>query len=311
MTRYILTRLVHAVAVVLAATFVVFLVLQVLGDPVRLMLPLGASDENIARVRAMHGFDDPIITQYLRFLGHAISGNFGDSLVNQQPAMSVALQALPKTLAIMLPAWAIGVTLGSVAGHMAAVREGSVMDSCVSALSYLSISIAEFWVALVLIYIAAVHLGIAAVGGYALDFQHLLLPIAVLSIVPFAQTAQVMRASAIEEYRMPYVLAARARGVPGRMIALRHVLPNASIPVGTIAIYSLSMLTSTAAVETVFSWPGLGRLTVDSLSRGDIFVVEAIIVLSAVTTVLLNVVADILTFRFDPRTRSLVTDGSR
>jgi peptide/nickel transport system permease protein len=153
---------------------------------------------------------------------------------------------------------------------------------------------------------------VVATGGYAVDFSHMVLPVAVLSVLPFAHTAQVMRAGVIAQSRMSYILTAHAKGVRDRDVAFRHVLPNAAIPVMTLAIYDLSIIIfSSATVEVVFAWPGIGRLTFDALSRGDVFLVEAVIVLGAVVIVGLNICADLLAFRLDPRTRSVIEEPSR
>jgi len=284
---------------------IVFLLMQVLGDPVRRMLPIGTSEERVAELRTALGLDVPLWQQFWDFATGAFTGDFGQSLWLGTPAFPAAVSAIPHTLAIVVPACLIGVAAGGVVGLAAGRRQGSRFDRIVMGCNYVLISIAEFWLALVLVYLFAVQFGLVATSGYGLDFRHLALPILVLATHPFAHTAQVMRASVIQESAAAYVTTARARGLSESAIARRHVLPNAALPVAALAFYDLSRLfIAGTVVEVVFAWPGLGRLAVGALERGDIRLVEATVFLAAVIVCIFNLLGDLVAHRLDPRIRA-------
>lgn len=302
---FLLGRLGHMVVVVFAATGIVFLLMQVLGDPVAAMLPLGTSQEQIDAVRATLGLNDPVPSQYWHFISGAVHGDFGTSLWLGTSAMDAAFGTVPKTFFLVIPACVLGVIAGSGLGLLAGASPGSRVDSAITSIAYLLISVAEFWIALILIYVFAARLQVAATGGYALDFKHLVLPVIVLAMRPLAHSIQIMRASVIQEMRQPYVMTARSRGATERRILVRHVLPNAGLSVLSVAFYDLSrMFVAGTVVEVVFAWPGLGRMSVDALSHGDIPLIEATVVLAAIIVCVLNIIGDLVMYKLDPRTRS-------
>jgi len=293
--------------VVFACTLIVFLLMQVLGDPVRSMLPLGTSQETINAVRENLGLNDPVLVQYWRFISNAVVGDFGESLWLGTPALDAALVTVPKTFVLVLPACVIGVAVGAFFGMVAGMRPGSKLDKVITSLTYLVISLAEFWIALILIYLLAVEVHIVATSGYGLDFKHLALPLFVLALRPFAHTVQVMRTNVIQEAQLPYVMTARSKGLRDAKVMARHVLPNASLPVLALAFYDLSrMFIAGTVIEVVFTWPGMGRLAVDALERGDIPLVEATVVMAAIIVAVLNLLGDLVTFKLDPRTRASI-----
>ena len=307
MLRYLVRRLGHLLVVVFVCTLLVFIFMQALGDPVRAMLPFGTSPERIEEIRETLGLNDPLPEQYVRFMSGAVTGDFGDSIWLRTSAFEAALDVLPTTFIIVVPGVLIGVLAGIVVGIYAGMRPGSRADKLITATAYLSVSLAEFWVALILIYIVAVELGWVATAGYGIDFQHLALPIFVLALRPFAHTVQMMRTSVIGESQLPYVMTARSKGLADTPVFIRHVMPNALLPVLALGIYDLSrMFVAGTVVEVVFTWPGMGRLAIDALERGDIPLVEATVVLAAVIVAVLNLLGDLLTFKMDPRTRSIV-----
>jgi peptide/nickel transport system permease protein len=305
MTRYIIRRLGHLVIVVFVCSALVFLFMQALGDPVRAMLPFGTSPGRVDQIRETLGLNDPVLTQYWRFITHAVQGDFGTSLYLRSDAFDAAVATLPKTFILVVPAVVIGVLVGLVVGIYAGMRPGTWVDKLITATAYLTVSLAEFWVALILIYVFAVGVGLVATAGYGTDLHHLLLPVFVLSLRPFAHTVQVMRTNVIQESQLPYVMTARSKGLGETAVFVRHVLPNAVLPVLALAIYDLSRLfVAGTVIEVVFTWPGMGRLAVDALNHGDIPLVEATVVLAAVIVAVLNLFGDLLTFKLDPRTRS-------
>jgi peptide/nickel transport system permease protein len=302
---FLVRRFGHLLVVVFACTLIVFLLMQVLGDPVRQMLPLGTSEERIALVRETLGLNDSVLVQYWRFMSNAVTGDFGESLWLGTPALDAALRTVPKTFVLVVPACVIGVALGAILGMWAGMRPGSALDKAITSSTFLLISLAEFWIALILIYLLAVEVNVVATSGYGLDFEHLALPLFVLALRPFAHTVQVMRANVIQEAQLPYVMTARSKGLRDRMVMVRHVLPNAALPVLALAFYDLSrMFIAGTVIEVVFTWPGMGRLAVDALERGDIPLVEATVVLAAIIVAALNMLGDLVTFKLDPRTRS-------
>ncbi len=199
--------------VVFACTLIVFLLMQVLGDPVRSMLPLGTSQETIDAVRENLGLNDPVLVQYWNFISGAVTGDFGESLWLGTDALDAALVTVPKTFVLVLPACVIGVAVGAFFGMVAGMRPGSKLDKVITSLTYLVISLAEFWIALILIYLFAVEVNVVATSGYGLDFKHLALPLFVLALRPFAHTVQVMRTNVIQEAQLPYVMTARSKGL--------------------------------------------------------------------------------------------------
>lgn len=304
LVAFLARRIGHVVVVVLAATVIVFLLMQALGDPVAAMLPLGTSNDQIQAVRETLGLNDPLIVQYWRFISHAVRGDFGTSLWLGTPAFRSAVDTVPKTFMLVVPASIIGVGLGSILGMRAGSRPGSVIDRIVTSVSFFMISIAEFWLGLMLIYVFAARLGWVYSGGYGTDLKHIALPIVVLTIRPFAHAIQVMRASVIQEQRTAYVMTARSRGASERRILFRHILPNASLAVIAVAFYDLSRLfVAGTIVEVVFTWPGLGRLAVNALQHGDIPLIEAAVVMAAAIVSILNLIGDLVVFKLDPRTR--------
>lgn len=305
MAAYLARRLAHTALVLLAATGIVFVALYIAVDPIRTMLPLGASDEQVTAVREAMGLADPLWRQYTNYLLGMLQGDFGRSLILRTDALTVTLDRLPMTAMIVAPATAIGVTIGSLLGLAAGTRPGSRIDRTISIASYSGLSIAEFWLGIMLITIFAAQLQVLPSGGYS-GWKSLLLPIAVLMIRPLAQTAQVMRGAVVEEARKDYTMTARSKGLSEPRVAIRHWLRNASIPVLTLAFYNLGrqFVGAAVAVEVIFSWPGIGRLAVEALQRGDLFVVQAVVVVSVLIVVTLNLCADLLYFAIDPRTRS-------
>jgi peptide/nickel transport system permease protein len=305
-TRYFLQRLLHFAVVVLGASVVVFVLTNVLVDPVTKLLPIGQAHTQAAdQMRQQLGLNDPLIVQYLRFVWHALGGDFGESTWLNEPALQAAVDRLPATMLIAIPATVIGGLLGCVAGIVAARRPASILDHVVGVVSYGLISLAEFWVAIMLVLVFAVHLGWLPTSGYAVSLQSLVLPVAVLAIRPFAHTTQMMRSCMIAESGRPYSMTARSKGLSERRVVFVHLLRNAAIPVITVILYDLARIFAGTAVivEAVYAWPGIGSLAIGALDRSDIYLVSAIALTAAVVVAFLNLLGDILNYWLDPRLR--------
>lgn len=310
LTSYIAGRFGQFLLVVLGTLVLVFFALQVTTDPAVFALPLGTPDTVIDDFNASHGFDDPLGTQLVSFLGNAAQGDFGQSLWLRDDSLDLALSRLPATAMIALPAVFGGAVIGIALATIVARRPGSRLAQVMNVVTYGLLSIAEFWIGIVLIVFVSVRLGWLPTGGYDPKPKVLVMPILVLMLRPLAQTFQLAQTTMSAEYGKQYVLAARARGLSEGDVARRHVLRNAAIPVVTLVMYELGrVFVGTAViVEVVFGWPGIGRLAIDALEHGDVFLVQAVAVVAAVAVASTNLVADILYFFLDPRTRSLVKD---
>lgn len=308
MTKYLLWRLLQFTLVILGATTVVFFAIYVAVDPVRVMLPIGTPEHVVESFRQELGLDRTLLAQFGTFLWGVVRLDFGESLWLGGDAMQHVLERLPATAKIVLWATLIGVTLGWALGMIASRWPNRAADRIVTSLGYLTISVPEFWVAIMLIWLFAVNLGWFPSAGYGTGWRHAALPIAVLCLRPLGRTAQMTRTSMAVEERRQYVLTAVAKGVPESRISLRHKLRNASMPITTIIFYDLGRLFvgTAVVVEAVFAWPGLGFLATNALQRGDLFLVQAAVFVAAVITAGLNLVADGLYFWLDPRTRATV-----
>ncbi len=308
MTRYIFGRIGQLIIVVVGVLLVVFVVLYMVADPARMTLPIGSSQEQIDAFNRANGLDLPLLTQLGNFLSNAIQGDFGTSIMLKEDALGAALGRLPATVLLTFPPVLIGGGLGILFGAIASRRPNSKFDQMFNTSSYLVASTADFWIAIMLVLVFAVQIPLFPTGGYDPKPQVLVLPWLVLSLGPFAQLFQLARSTMIAEYKRPYVLASYARGMSESRVSLGAVFPNVLLACLTMIMYELArvFIGTAIVIEVVFAWPGLGRLASEALGRGDIFLVEALVLVAAVATASLNLVADILYFIVDPRTRHLL-----
>jgi peptide/nickel transport system permease protein len=306
--RYLIGRVAQLAVVIGGALLATFLALHLVADPAVIGLPIGTPLEAIESFNENHGFNDNILTQLGRFFWSAVQGDFGDSLWLGGDALNHVFERLPATLMLTVPAVLGGGLLGVFLGSIAARRPDSTITNGLNVVSYSVISIAEFWLAIMLVLIFAVNISWLPTAGYDPKPQVLILPILVLSLRPFAQNFQLTQATMSAEYGKPYILAARAKGLSEGQVARRHVLRNVAVPVVTLLLFELGrVFVGTAIiVEIVFAWPGIGRLAASALFRGDIFLVQAIVMVAATATAVLNLLADLFYFAIDPRTRHLV-----
>ena len=304
MTSYLAARLVQSIVVVLGVLVLVFLILNLTGDPARLMASPQATLEDIERLRRKMGFDRPLPEQFLRFLAGAVRGDFGHSLrYADQPALAIVIERFPATveLALATLAWCIPVALGL--GLVAAVRQRSVHESVAMTTALLGQSMPSFWLGLMLILIFSVNLGLLPSSGRG-TFAHLVLPALTLGGFFMARLTRLVRSGVLDVLGQDYVRTARAKGLAERMVIIRHALKNAAIPIVTIVGLDIGTLLGGAVItETVFAWPGIGRLAIEAIAARDFPVVQADVFFIALAFVVINLGVDVLYTWLDPRVR--------
>lgn len=303
MLRYLLGRLASALVTLLVVSLVVFVVARLSGDPVRLMLPVEASNEEVTRVRQQLGFDRPLPVQYLEFVTRAARGDLGMSLRYQQPALGIILARLPATAALATAAMAIALLIAIPAGILAAAGRGGVVDAVARGLSLIGQALPAYWLGIMLIIVFAVSLRWLPAAG-AGSPAHLVLPAITLGLWPTARISRVLRASLLEALNGDYVRTARAKGVAESRVVLQHALGNALLPAITVVGLSFGIVFGGAIItETVFAWPGVGRLLLDAVSQRDYPLVQAIVLTFAVVFLIINLGVDLLYGALDPRVR--------
>lgn len=320
---YIFRRVIHSVILLFALVSFVFVVGRIIGDPALIMLGVNATETALEQLRENLGLNEPIWRQYFVFVGELLQGDFGVSyrygfsvlpseLLNAEgtPVLPVVLERLPATFMLAGAAIAFAFTSAVVMGCLAAVHPRSWVDNLVNVASLASVSVVQFWLGLLLIVVVSVHLGLLPTGGYG-SWEHLVLPALTLAARPLGRISQVVRSAMLDELSKAYVAAARAKGVPEWRVVFVHALKNASIPIVTITGDELSqLLTGAMLVETVFAWPGIGLLLIDSLSRRDLPMVQAGIFTVAALVILVNLAVDIAYTILNPKI-SLDSRGGR
>lgn len=304
MTTYIIRRLFFAIFVMWGAVTVIFIIMRVVpGDPVSVLLGPDATREQVAAGRESFGLDEPMLTQYAIFLQDAVRLDFGDSLRMGGSALEAVLDRLPATVQLGFSAMALALLLGFPLGILAALRPRSLLDRAISAFSLAGQSIPNFWVGIMLILIFARTLNVLPSSGNA-TWRHFLLPSVTLALPFLSVLVRLIRSGLLEVMHEGYIQTARAKGFSERIVILRHGIRNALIPVVTVVGLQFgALLSGTVIVETVFAWPGVGRLLVASIFARDYAVVQAAIFLIAGTFLLLNLLVDVLYGYLDPRVR--------
>jgi ABC-type dipeptide/oligopeptide/nickel transport system permease component len=304
MTRFVLRRLLLTLPVLFGvATLVFSLIHLVPGDPVEAMLGESASPVDVADMRARLGLDRPLLVQYARFMAGTLRGDLGRSLRTSEPVTSAIAARMPATLELAVAAMVIAVLIAIPLGILAAVRAGTRVDHAATTLALIGISMPNFWLGPLLAIVFAVELGWLPVSGRG-TLAHLVLPAVTLGASLAAIVARMTRASMIEELREPYVLSARARGVSRARAVLKHAFRNSLIPIVTVlGLQFGSVLTGAIITETIFAWPGVGRLLVQSITARDYPAVQGCILLIAITYVSVNLLVDVLYGVLDPRIR--------
>jgi peptide/nickel transport system permease protein len=303
-SRFLVRRLLLTIPVLVGvATLVFSLIHLVPGDPVQAMLGESASPQDIADLRGRLGLDRPILVQYGAFLKGAVRGDLGSSLRTNQRVTSAILERMPATFQLALAAMTVALLVGVPLGIIAAVRAGTRVDAAATTLALLGISMPNFWLGPLLAIVFSIVLGWLPVSGTGTP-AHLVLRAITLGAPLAAVLARTTRSSVIEELRELYVLAARARGLSYARAVLRHAVRNSLIPVVTVVGLQFgAVLTGAVITETIFAWPGVGRLLIQSISFRDYPLVQGCILLIATTYVGMNLLTDLVYGLLDPRIR--------
>jgi peptide/nickel transport system permease protein len=303
MAHFFATRLLRAlITIALVVTFA-FVVLRLSGDPALIILGPEAPPEAIAAFRTAWGLDEPLWKQYFSYFGAIAQGELGRSMRDGRSAITLVAERIPATLALTIPALLLKLGIGIPAGIFAALNRGSLADRMVMLLSVAGFTVPSFVLGLVLVLIFAVQLGWLPSGGQD-SWRHAILPVITLGIGGAAVLARFTRSAMLEVLGQPYVRTASAKGVPWRRVVIGHALPNATIPTVTIIGFMVgSLIAGAVVVESVFSWPGVGRLLVVAVANRDLAVVQCILLLVAATMVVSNLIVDFLYGFLDPRLR--------
>lgn len=303
MRRYLLARLAQTVLVVFLSLTAVFGMVRLTGDPVLLFMPMDIQAKDVEEFRERLGFNDPLAVQYTRFLAAAVRGDFGDSLRYRRDAFALVLERVPATL--LLAGAALGLTLVVAVplGVLTAVRRDTAFDHVGTVVTVLGQATPGFWLGLMLIYVFAVQLRWLPTGGMG-TAAHVVMPAVVLAAFYSARVARLTRSAVLDALGEDYVLTARAKGLAETRVIGKHTLRNSAIPIITLAGLEAGQLLGGAVVtETIFAWPGLGRLTVQALLNRDFPVVMAAVSFTSIVYTLMNLLVDVAYGWLDPRVR--------
>jgi ABC-type dipeptide/oligopeptide/nickel transport system permease component len=303
MGRLVIIRIMQAIITLFVISMVVFALARASGDPVMLMAPAMATLEDIEAVRQHLGLDKPIYEQYWIYLCNLSQGDLGKSIISRRPVATMIVERLPNTVSLGLSAIVLGILTSIVLGVRAASRVGTWQDSGVKFLAILGQAMPNFWLAIVAIYIFAVQLDWLPTSGMGSP-AHYVLPVLVLSFFMLPIMMRLIRSSMLEVLDSEYVKLARIKGVSERLVIWKHALRNAIIPLLTAAgITFATIVTGAIIIETVFAWPGIGRMLYEAVLRRDFPVVQGITLLVAVVVLGVNLLVDILYAYVDPRIR--------
>jgi peptide/nickel transport system permease protein len=323
MGTYLFRRLLQSILVILGVTLLSFVTLHLAGDPTYLYVSERATEQEIIETRAKLGFDRPLPEQYLRFLGGLLTGDLGDSLRSRTPALPIVLERLPATLELTIFAMLISTLLAVPIGILAAIHRGSVIDGGIMLSAMVGQSMPSFWLGIMLILFVGLNLRILPISGhtpllqpliegdlttFAANFPdavyHLIMPGVTIGVFSLSRNARLIRSSMLEVLSQDYVVTARAKGLRELVVVMKHTFRNALIPIVTILGLEFGFLLSGVVVtETVFSWPGVGRLVFNAINQRDIPLVQASVVLFSFMFVGLNLLVDLLYAQLDPRVR--------
>ena len=323
MTTYLVRRLLHTIIIIFGVTLLSFLTLHLAGDPTLLYVSERASEEEVAKTRAKLGFDRPLPEQYLTFLARLAQGDMGNSLRARTPALDLVLERMPATIELTLFAMMIATFLAIPIGVIAGIKRGTSLDGGVMMFAMFGQSMPSFWLGIMLILFVGLRLRWLPISGHVPILQpllqgdlveaaqnftqginHLILPAITLALFSLSRNARLIRSSMLEILAQDYVRTARAKGLREWRVVMRHAFRNALIPFVTIVGLEFGFLLSgVVVIETVFSWPGVGRLVFNSINQRDIPVVQTAVVMFSLLFVLLNFIVDIIYTWLDPRIR--------
>jgi peptide/nickel transport system permease protein len=310
LTSFILRRLAQSAVVLVGVTLVVFLLLQLVpGDPVRLALGTRYDQATYDALRARSGLDQPLVVQYFNYIAHAVTGDLGVSFRSGRPVTAIVLERLPATLSLAFTAVVLSLIVAFPLGVLSGIRSGSVVDHAARVFSQFGVSVPDFWMGIMGILLFSGVLGWLPPSGYVSLTenpsewaQHVLLPAATIGLVTASILTRFIRSAVLEVLSEDYIRTAEGKGLRRRVVVLRHVLRNALIPVVTVAAVQLaSLLGGVIVVEVLFAWPGIGRLTYDSVQARDYPVLQGAVLFVAALFLLINLLVDVLYARLDPR----------
>jgi peptide/nickel transport system permease protein len=323
MWTFIVRRLLQSVIVILGVTLISFISLQMGGDPTFLFVSERASEEEIQMIREALGFDKPLYIQYLTYLMNVAQGDFGNSLSYRQPAMGIVLGALPATIELTLFSMFLAISLAIPFGVFAALYRGTAVDGGIMTLAMFGQSIPSFWMGIMMILFFGLYLGwfpisghipflkpmfqgdfATAFGNLPSSIYHLMMPAVAVGFYSLSRNARLVRSSMLEVLGQDYVRTARSKGISERAVVINHALRNAWLPVVTmIGLEFGFLLGGVVVIETVFSWPGIGRLVFNAINQRDISVVQASVIVLSVIFIALNLIVDLIYVRIDPRVK--------
>ena len=303
MRTYLVRQVVQLAVVLVGISVLAFGILHVIGDPLVLLLPQNAGKEEFERHRKLLGLDQPIYVQYWKFASHAIRGDFGKSWYADTPAFRLVLERMPPTIYLTLAGLAAGLLIALPLGILAALKRHSFVDSLCTVTAVAGQAMPIFWLGIMLIIVFAVRLRMLPASGYG-TWQHFLMPAFCLGAFLAPITMRLVRSGVIEVMNMEYIKTARAKGVREWLVVVKHAFRNACIPVLTVVGLQFGQLLGGAIVtETVFAWPGVATLTVESIRNQDFPVVQCAVVMLALIIVVVNLLVDVVVALIDPRIR--------
>lgn len=303
MMRFVLRRTFHSVLVVLGVTVLVFVITRVIGDPARAMLPLSATEEQRDDFRRLLGLDQPILTQLGDFLGGLLRFDLGTSIWQQRPALEIILEALPRTFLLVLAGMGIAILVSLTLGTIAALRPGTFIDRAVVGLSVIGLSIPQFWMGLMLVIVFGVMLSALPTSG-SQSAQHLILPAITMALPQMGRLSMMVRSAMLEAFGSQYMTTLELKGLPAPR-RLVHAFRNAAPPVLTLGAWEVvqGLAGYAVVVETVFAWPGIGYLAMQAISKQDLTLLAALVLVTAVVVVIINTFVEIGYRLLDPRAR--------
>lgn len=303
MVKYLSKRILQAIPIMLLVSMIVFFLMGVMGNPVRLMLPEDAEPQDIAELTRELGLDKPIHIRYAKYLGNLAQGDFGTSFRYNSPALPLVLERLPLTLKVSGIAMALAIVMAVPLGIISALKRNSWIDLTASGIAVIGNSMPNFWLGLMLMLLVAVQMKLTPVSGIG-TWKHLILPVITLGTGLAAILTRLIRSGMLEVMQQDFITTARSKGLAERLVIYKHGLRNALIPVVTVmGLQIAGLIEGSFITETIFALPGMGRLTVQALSQLDFAVVQTSVLLSAFVVIMVNLGVDVVYTLVDPRIR--------
>ena len=301
---YVIRRAWQSLTILLGVSIVVFGLMHLSGDPIRLLAPIDTTAEELEAIRKLHGLDRPVPVQYWNFLTGVLRGDFGKSLRSGENALHLALERVPATARLAFTALALSLIVALPFGVLAAVKRNTWIDRTVMGAALIGQSMPVFWLGILLILVFAVNLGILPATGTRAGWRSLILPGITLGMFNMARTARLLRSELLEILQAEYIMTARAKGMSARVVLWRHAFRNAVIPLVTLIGLDLgALLAGSVITETIFAWPGIGRLAVNAIYGRDYPVVQATVLVVASIYVMINFLVDLSYAFLNPRVR--------